>query len=275
MGGFWDEDNREAPSLVALYARGAWCAGRALLLNVRAVLSAATPRLWAAYALLNVAFPASSAYRICHWSREADVGAGPGELTYGETLFGSAIRILRHVQIRPGERVLELGAGRGIVALVAAIVFRADVHAFDVLWPFVRRGRLVARILCLSNLHWHRQDLATVSLENADVVYLAGTCLQEARRELVADHVQALKPGARIASVSEPIASVDLEELGELELDFSWGKSRVYFQQRRARTPEESGHRDDETRPRRSTESANSVSFRSILNEASSRNRTA
>lgn len=154
----------------------------------------------------------------------------PSTLTYGTTPLVTIADLLQRVEARPGERFYELGCGQGRVALFAATWAGLDVDAWELLPTFVSVAERIRSRLQLANLRLHQANLLEADLSQADVVYLAGTCLDDETIDRLCERAKALRPGARVISLSFPLDTPGLETIAQIPVPVSWGRSTAYLQ---------------------------------------------
>ena len=165
-------------------------------------------------------------------------GLSQEDLVYGETLPGTAFDLLERLGVGPQDVVVDLGCGRGVVPLVAGLAFGARGVGIEALGGFVERARRAVQALALPGVEFRQEDFRTGRLPQGTVYFLAGTSLEPASWSAVTRGLAAgAAPGARAASLSQPLPASDWEELGSSAMPFSWGRATVYFHRRKGRTP--------------------------------------
>jgi SAM-dependent methyltransferase len=161
----------------------------------------------------------------------------PETLTYGTTPWSTAADLLKRVDAKPGERFLELGAGEGRLAFFARVWGDLTVDAYELLPTFVRVADRIVKRLSLDRITFHQANLLAADLAMADIVYLAGTCLDDPTIDTLQDRLRWLKPGARVISLSFPLDVPGLELMAEVPIAVSWGHSTAYVQRMGSATP--------------------------------------
>ena len=112
-------------------------------------------------------------------------------------------RALRMASVQAGEVVYDLGAGDGRVLVIAAREFGAQAVGFEIEPLHCAAAWLKALFKgVISRVSIHRQDLYTVDLSKADVVFLhLNPVFVENLRPVLASQ---LRPGARVVSLDFP-----------------------------------------------------------------------
>jgi SAM-dependent methyltransferase len=151
-------------------------------------------------------------------------------LTYGTTPWATTADLLRRVNAKPGERFLELGAGQGRLAFFARLWGNLTVDAYELLPTFVRVAERICQDLRLERITFHQANLLEADLATADIIYLAGTCLDDATIDRLQTRMRRLKPGARVISLSYPLDVPGLELIADVSIPVSWGSSTAYVQ---------------------------------------------
>lgn len=159
-------------------------------------------------------------------------GLGPDELVYGETPWCTARHMLREVDLRPGELFLDLGAGDGRLALYAAMMAGARVRGVELVPELCRLAQALHTRFDVA-VEMQCGDVATASVEDADVVYLPWTCFGAETRQRLTRRLFAMKAGARIIAATFPIDDQAFELLDIHRVWFNWGRGRLHYYRRR------------------------------------------
>ncbi len=189
------------------------------------------PRLWWAFVRTSVRGLWLSPYDEGGFERVAAskrAGLSKKALTYGETTVWGARRILRWAGAGRGERVLDLGCGRGRV-LLAARSLGADARGVELLAGHVEAVQQPLAAVGIDVVHG---EAATAPLDDVDCVYLTWTCFSETARQRLATHLGRLRPGARVVTVSWPLEAPGFVPRGAKTAWFSWGRADVFVQER-------------------------------------------
>ncbi len=148
---------------------------------------------------------------------------------YGETPLTGFKKMAEMCGLGKEDHVYELGCGRGRGALFLAHHYGCKVTAIDWEPRFIEHAQKVAGKFDLKNVTFLQRDYQTIGFPDATVVYLYGTCLDEASVAHLAQTFKTLRPKAKILSVSAPIPGLHL--MSEFSLEFPWGQGEVYLQE--------------------------------------------
>jgi len=160
-------------------------------------------------------------------------GGGTDDYIFGETPWFTAQRLLRRARLRPGEHLIDIGSGDGRVVLFAALRFEAHASGFELIAERHQQAQRVVRARGLeSSITLVHGDGLAADLSSADVLYCAWTCFSADNRRRLLDAIEALRPGARLITVTHPIDDARLKPLGAERAWFGWGRSDVFYYQR-------------------------------------------
>lgn len=156
------------------------------------------------------------------------------DLTYGETLPGTAFALGKQLKLSSSDKVVELGCGRAVFAFTAALAFGCEAVGIDVVPGYIERCEQVASILGLrERTSFIHGDFRQQSIAKGSVYFVSGTCLQpQSWHQLVARLERAAPVGARAISLSKALPESRWEVLGVSKMPFTWGKATVYVQRR-------------------------------------------
>lgn len=157
------------------------------------------------------------------------------DLVYGETLPGTAFDMLRALEVTRQDCVVDLGCGRGVVPLVAALAFGARAVGVDALPGYTAHAARTAERLGLTTVTFRTADFRTGRLPKGTVYFLAGTTLEDPSWRAVTERLARTPEGTRAASLSQPLPKEHWQLLQQAKMPFSWGPSTVYLHRRLAR----------------------------------------
>jgi SAM-dependent methyltransferase len=113
--------------------------------------------------------------------------------------LGTVRTMLHLAGVRPGQKVVDLGAGDGRIVILAALLFKARAVGVEIDPVRCLIANALIRVLGLSSrARIHQGDLFGFDLSDADVVTLF--LLQGTNHSLQTRLAGQLRPGARVAS---------------------------------------------------------------------------
>ena len=140
--------------------------------------------------------------------------------TYGETSLRAFRQMAAAARLSSQDLYLELGSGRGKTCFWAAELFGCKVKGVEIVPFFVRLSKALfkkATFVC--------ESMFETDLSEADLIYYYH--LDEER-----PHFEAMRKGARLITISEPIDSEAFRVIKTLEVEFAWGVTEAYIQVR-------------------------------------------
>jgi len=81
----------------------------------------------------------------------------------------------------------------------------------------------------MKNLSFHLQNMEEADFRSATVIYLYGTCLETESLDKILQKMEALPTGARVISVSEPLANNHFVLQKEFDVQYPWGETKAYL----------------------------------------------
>lgn len=189
------------------------------------------PRLFGAAARVFVAGWRHSPYRESDFAQlHAARGArqSVAELMYGETPVWTAVRLLRRAGLGVGSRLVDIGAGRGRV-LLAARRLGAEARGVELNANHVRA---VDAAIKRAGATLVVGDGAQADLTEVTHVYLTWTCLSDATRARMTEHLRSVRPGTMVLTLTHPLEDDAFERVGECTGWFTWGLAPVFIQRR-------------------------------------------
>ncbi|MGM9993085.1 MAG: class I SAM-dependent methyltransferase [Candidatus Bruticola sp.] len=154
-----------------------------------------------------------------------------GGLTYGETLPGTAYRLLKLASASNRTKVIDLGCGRGIVPIIAALAFQAPALGIDIVAEYICRGQKAVRFLGLTEqIGFQELDFCRDNIPAADIYFLTGLCLEDKTwRKLQKKLATQIPQHAVVISVSRLMNGRDWELQSRQTEVFTWGAAEVYL----------------------------------------------
>lgn len=158
-----------------------------------------------------------------------------GDLTYGETLPGTAYHLLKTLEIGPQSKVVDLGCGRGVFSLVAGAAFGAESIGCDLLEDYIIRGNKAASYLNLQEkVKFQLLDFTKDPLPSADLYFLSATCLQEETwQKLLTNLHRTTKHDDQALSISQPLPHSLWQLQMRANVPFTWGEATIYAYSRK------------------------------------------
>lgn len=155
-----------------------------------------------------------------------DASIAGDELTWGETPLATAVDFLRAANVTSTSRVVDLGAGRGMV-LLAARLLGASARGVE-LDP--RRALPAVDVLANIGATLVVGDARDANLDDATHVFAAWTCMTPETRAVIAERIP--RDTTLIALTWDPPSS-SFAVIARNEASFSWGRATVVTARRR------------------------------------------
>jgi len=152
------------------------------------------------------------------------------ELTYGETLYLTAYKILERVGVTSADVFLDIGCGRGKVVFFVDYFYNIPAIGIEVLPTFIKKALKIKQILSFKNSMFLRGDFREVALpSSATIVYCSGTCFTSSTFKQLILKLESLPRLSKVISLTHPLDTSFLSLRAKEELHFSWGKGTVYY----------------------------------------------
>ncbi len=154
-----------------------------------------------------------------------------GDLTYGETLPGTAYALLKTVGASEKTKVADLGCGRGVVPLTATLAFGSQSVGIDIVPDYIKRGRRAANLLGLKNkVSFQEADFSHDKLPIANIYFLTAVCLDTKTWLALQKNLLKQAPqGSQVISVSRKLNSSEWELYHQSAYPFTWDEATVYI----------------------------------------------
>jgi len=173
-------------------------------------------------------YPDSAAANLVSWLERQDTRCLEEEdLTYGETPWRTWLKIIPLLQLKAGDRFVDLGCGTGILALYLAYQENIQVTGIDQIQRFIANARLLAEKFNLQ-AEFREGSVLELDLSEFNAVYCVCTCFSESCRQNLLQNLAKTQVGTRILSVTHGLDSPDLELVNTYSFSFAWGKDSVY-----------------------------------------------
>lgn len=149
---------------------------------------------------------------------------------YGETPLRALFRLGQIVNLKPTDRFVDLGCGRGRSVFFLSHFFGCEAVGVDLTPSFVRRAQYLAKVHRQRRVTFQCQDFVAYDLKEATCVYLYGTTYPEETFRLLEDRLQDLPLGARVITVSDSLSKHLISRRSGLRLNvkFPWGRGSLF-----------------------------------------------
>lgn len=169
----------------------------------------------------------SNPYRVC---RKFLQKKGEEQIyAYGETPLTTLEKIVTECRLCSADHWLELGSGRGKGCFWVGRFIGCRVTGVEWIPQFVQQSRLLARLHRFRNVNFLCKDFAEAPFSQATAVYLYGTCLSQGVLKTLLKKMIALPPGAKVITISEPLASSSFRLEKTFSVCYPWGRTNAYL----------------------------------------------
>ncbi len=151
---------------------------------------------------------------------------------YGETPLTTWEKIAKNCRISEHDTLVELGCGRGRLCFWSRLFIGCKVVGIEQIPQFVERAQCVADRFKLSGIEFRYEDFLKSNLSGATVIYLYGSCMDDAEVTKLAQAISRLPIGTKVISVSYPLTdySNSFELMNSFPAHFTWGMGDVFVQ---------------------------------------------
>ncbi len=149
-------------------------------------------------------------------------GENPGSLAYGETPACATRKMVELMNLAPGGTLVDLGCGRGLVALVAACLGLQTV-GIEIMDEYLVHAEEMASALKVE-ARFLRGDFLTLPLPRAQAYFAASTAFQNDLRQALADRLLDCAPTLLVTQdwlVEQP----GYQLRASMRLPVTWGTS--------------------------------------------------
>lgn len=152
---------------------------------------------------------------------------------YGETPLTTLDHIAKECQITAKDTVFELGCGRGRSCFWLNTFIGCNVVGIEYVPEFVQRANTIKNRFALDNVEFRQQDMLNANYNNATVLYLYGTTLDDAMIQKLIERFKSLPSGTKIITVSYSLNEYTSQPLFEVmkrfTASFPWGDTDIYL----------------------------------------------
>jgi len=153
---------------------------------------------------------------------------------YGETPLTTMDLIAKKTGIQRSDVVYELGSGRGRNCFWLSFFVGCRVVGIEFIHEFIERTERVQQRFHVPNVVFIQEDMLEAEYEEASVVYLYGSHLDDEFIKKLCRKLSALKSGAKVITVSYSLTDYAPEGMFEVmscfPAQFTWGEGNVYLQ---------------------------------------------
>jgi hypothetical protein len=174
----------------------------------------------------------STIYRYAHFIRNK-------ELTYGEIDFLSFYCILKKTEPKEGEIFYDLGAGIGKAVFCAALFFNlSKSKGIELLMPLYEKANFFLKkaktlyepdeeqqkyLKQMNTIEFINDNFLQYDFLDANIIYVAATCLNDATWEQLITKMARLKPGSRVIVATKSIHHQNFQMRYQSVELMSWG----------------------------------------------------
>lgn len=159
----------------------------------------------------------------------------PQNLIYGETSCLTIKKILQEAEVKPSDRFVDLGCGRGLTVIFVNQFFHIPTIGVDIIPTFIRRAEILAKNLGLTKVRFIKENLSWVTMEqigDGTIFYLTGTTFEDDLLVKITSRLELLPVGVQLITVSEKLDSTLFQLKKVKSFYFSWGKAEVFFHEK-------------------------------------------
>jgi SAM-dependent methyltransferase len=158
--------------------------------------------------------------------RDLDVGSivaarSAAEFSYDETPTVTLARIFEIAELAPGARFVDLGAGRGVSTLAAALM-GYSAAGLEIVPDYVTRAKKVATRLAIE-VDFQEQDILQAEWPQGDLYLLNSTAFPDEMRTVLSYRLKQLDPEVLIVTYDWALDSEFFEEKLALRLPVTRG----------------------------------------------------
>lgn len=153
---------------------------------------------------------------------------------YGETPLTTVDAIASRCGLSERDHLFELGCGRGRSCFWLHCFTGCRVTGIDCIGLFIKKAEKIRARFKLEKIEFIEGDFFSASLEEATVIYLYGTDLEEEEILKLIERFAALPQGTKLITVSYPLTDYTSKGgfvvIDRFEASFTWGNADVYLQ---------------------------------------------
>ncbi len=155
------------------------------------------------------------------------------ELMPGSTPLANLIPILSKIRNMHHRTFIDLGCGRGLLAMSIATVFKGTVIGIDLVPTYVRVANRLVNREKIPNISFNEGDFLLADLSKGDIFYATLTCLEENTILLLAQKLALIRRTILVITASAPLPPEYFKVVKTYPGYFSWGKGVLYIHKKR------------------------------------------
>ena len=165
-----------------------------------------------------------------HTYEKVKSGQDLSELVYGETPISSFQKIIKDLPLSENDRFVDLGCGKGMLALYMAQVQGIPATGIDIIPTFIKKATQLANRYRIHKAEFKKAPILEADLTKVTIVYLAWTCLtHETRTQLIEKLATELPDGAIVITTTYPLQDPRFTKMGSQTVQFSWSPGTVFM----------------------------------------------
>lgn len=152
---------------------------------------------------------------------------------FGETPLTTFHLIAKECRILSHDVVYELGCGSARTCFWLKIFVNCKVIGVDYLPTFIHKAKWINKCSSL-NIDFIQEDMLQIDVRKATVIYLYGTCLEDAIIEKLILNFNNLCGGTKIITVSYPLTdySSSFVVTKNFTARFPWGRADIFLNEK-------------------------------------------
>lgn len=152
---------------------------------------------------------------------------------YGETPLTTLDRMATEFGILSHDIFYEMGCGSARGCFWINLFVKCRVIGIDYLPTFIRKAAEIKKSMGLYHIDFLEEEMVSTNLSRATVIYLYGTCLDDATIKKLIYNFAQLRSGTKIITVSYPLewyCDPDLfKVIKQFRGRFPWGKADLFL----------------------------------------------
>jgi SAM-dependent methyltransferase len=151
------------------------------------------------------------------------------ELVYGETPFISLKKVLEEISLKKNSVFYDLGCGRGKVAFFVNLAYKIKTIGIDLMPTYINVAKSIVKRYKLENIEFFLDDILEYDFTDADVIYICGTCFQEATRKKLYEKLENINKELYVITATHALKSEKFEIVKKMKVLYSWGIGTLYI----------------------------------------------